>query len=423
MKKPHSLLVIILTVMILLANANRVQAVEIIKSIPLNAPPNLAYDSYKGAIWLTTSYSYVNELGMHVSNPTDTISAISDSNYATIANISLGFNPGPIAYDSALHQLYITNQASGTISVISDTPNHIIPPIDLHTNSGNGGITGMVYDSGMGEMFVSSSVFGGIFVISDKTDQVVATIPLGNDPYPGSLTYDSGKGEIYVNYGALPEKNPANFISVISDANNSVIATVPLGISVPFNAPVGPGVYDSTTGEICFVDSLNSSMLIISDETHTVVDSIQLAHSSFSLGCDPAKGYLFVGTPYNTTYIISDKTKSVLATVPISCFYMIYDSGKGMMIALDGQESLQFISDDSLPFISPTPNPSPSYLPSTTVTPTSSPTLPEFPAIAVLTLFLSIFSIALLMWHQQVKKSSRSNLSRDVSLWGDDGAQ
>jgi YVTN family beta-propeller protein len=161
MKKPHSLLVIFLLVLIFLAVANTVQAVKVIKSIPLNGRPTLAYDSYKGAIWLTTWYSYLDELGMHVSDPTNTISAISDSNYATLANITLGYDPGPIVYDSALHELYVANQASGTISIISDTTNSVVATIDLLPNSGNGGITGMVYDSGKGEMFVSSYVFGG----------------------------------------------------------------------------------------------------------------------------------------------------------------------------------------------------------------------------------------------------------------------
>lgn len=377
MRKVRFALLTSIAIVLILVSAftNTIQAVEIIKSIPLNGRPTLAYDSYKGAIWLTTWYSYVNEFGMHVSDPTGTISAISDSNYATLANITLGYDLGPIAYDSALHEIYVAKQASGTISVISDTTNSIVATIDLHTNSGNGVITGMVYDSGKGEMFVSSYVFGGIFVISDKTKQVVATIPLGNDPYPTGLIYDSGKGEIYVSYQGLPEKNPANFMSVISDATNSVIATVPLGNGIPFNAPVGPGSYDSATDEIYMVNSINSSVLVISDETHTVVDSIQLEPSPMSVGYDPAKRVLFVGTAYNTTYIISDKTKSIVETVPISCFYTFYDSGKGVMIALSGASSLQFISDASLPSVSPTS------------------TVPEFPALAILPLLLVLLLI------------------------------
>ena len=56
--------------------------------------------------------------------------------------------------------------------------------------------------------------------------------------------------------------------------------------------------------------------------------------------------------------------------------------------------------------------------------PSPTASVSDFPAIAILTLFLSIFLIALLMWHrQQVKKSSRSNFLSGVSLCGEDRAQ
>jgi YVTN family beta-propeller protein len=348
MKKPHSLLLIILVVLILLSAANTVQAVEIVKSIPLNIPPTMAYDSYKGAIWVTTYYSYVNEIGMHVTGPTNTVSAISDSNYKVLANVTVGQNPSGIAYDSALHEIYVTNQGLGTVSVISDMSNSVVATIDLNTNSSHGGISNIVYDSGKGEMFVSSYAYGGVLVISDKTKQVVATIPLGNDPYPTALTYDSGQGEIYVSYQGLPEKNPANFMSAISDTTNSVIATVPLDNSIP-----SPGAYDSATGEIYMPNPINSSLLIISDETHTVVGSIPLEHYPMGVAYDPVKRVLLVGTAFNATYIVSDRTKSVIETVSISSVFMLYDSGRNVIVDL-GNASIQFVSDDSLPSVSPT---------------------------------------------------------------------
>ncbi len=390
-------LVLMLAVFLSAVCLQPVQAVEVIKSIPLNASPPLAYDSYKGVVWLTTRYSYINDFGMHVSNPTYTISAISDSNYKTLANISLGYSPGPIAYDSALHELYVANQASGTISVISDTTNSIVTTIDLHAR-GNGGITGMVYDSGMGEMFVSSYVFGGIFVISDNINQVVATIPLGNDPYPAGLIYDSGKGEIYVSYQGFPEKDSANFISVISDATNSVIATVPLDTNIPFNAPVGPGSYDSAMGEIYLVNSINSSLLVISDETHTVIDSLQLNPSPISVCFDPAKQVLFVGA-YNMTYIISDKTKSIVETPPISCFDMVYDSGKQVMIALSGGDSpLQFVSDNSLPSASPT-------------------SVPELSWFAIVPLLLLLFFVSVVLRYRKSQQARNPDLAQSKKLY------
>jgi YVTN family beta-propeller protein len=383
MKKTCTLLVPIIVALILLSAANTVQAVEIVKSIPFYGPPMMAYDSYKGAIWVTTYYTYVNEIGMHVSGPTNTVSAISDSNYKVLANVTVGQNPSSIAYDSALHEIYVTNQGSGTVSVISDMSNSVVATIDLNTNASHGGISNIVYDSGKGEMFVSSYTYGGVIVISDKTKQVVATIPLGNNPYPTSLIYDSGKGEIFVTYEGLAEKSPANFMSVISDSTNSVIATVPLD-----NGIADVGAYDSATGEIYVTNPINSSLLVISDKTHTVMDSIPLEHYPMGVGYDPVKRVLFVGTAYNTTYIISDRTKSVIETVPISSVLMLYDSGKGVMLDL-GNASIQFVSDDSLPSVSPTS------------------TVPEFTWLAILPLFAFMLSVAVIFRHRKTTNLSQ----------------
>jgi YVTN family beta-propeller protein len=246
----------------------------------------------------------------------------------------------------------------------------MVATIDLSTNSSHGGISNIVYDSGKGEMFVSNYASGVVSVILDSTREVVATIPLGTNPYPTGLIYDSGKGEIYVTYEGLAGRNPANFMSVISDATNSVVATVPLD-----NRPVDSGVYDSATDEICVTNAFNSSLLVISDETHTVVGSIPLEHYPLgNIGFNPVKSILLVGTTYGVTYIISDRTRSVVETVPISSVLMLYDSGRNVMVAL-GNASIQFISDDSLPSVSP------------------NPTVPEFSWVVILPLFLLMLSV------------------------------
>ncbi len=348
MMKKNSLLAIILTLLILLSAARTVQAVEIVKSISLNVGTTMAYDSYKGAVWVTTYYSYVNEIGMHVSGPTNTVSAISDSDYTTLANVSVGEFPSSIAFDSARHEVFVTNQNSGTVSVISDDSNSVVATIDLSTNSSHGGISNIVYDSGKGEMFVSNYASGVASVILDSTREVVATIPLGTNPYPNGLIYDAGKGEIYVTFEGLSGRNPANFMSVMSDSTNSVIATVQLDNNI-----ATLGACDPTTGEIYIPNPANSSVLVISDKTHSVVGSIQVGRNPIGVGYDPAKGVLFVSDGVDSTDIVSVKTKTVIDTVPIKSVLMVYDSGRNVMLDL-GNASVQFVSYDSLPSASPT---------------------------------------------------------------------
>ncbi len=386
MKTANCLFILFLAVLVVLTSIIPVQAIEIVKSIPYNGPPIMAYDSYKGAVWVTTDYSYTNELGMPLSKPTNTVAAISDSNYKVLANVTVGQNPVSIAYASALHEIYVANQGSGTISVISDASNSVMATIDLNKNSGQGdrGIGFIVYDSGRGEIFVGSydysTLTAEVLVISETTKQVVETIPLGDDPPPSRLIYDSGKGEIYVyREKNRPGENPIHFLSVISDATNSVIATVPLDSGIG-----AAGAYDAVTGEI-YLPS-NRSVLVISDKTHTVIDSIPLEYNPICVAYDPVKSVLFAGTALNTTYIISDKTRSVIETVPISSVFMVYDTGKNLMLAM-GNSSIQFVSDDSLPSISPTPT----------------PTVPEFSPLTILTVFTTATALTLLTYFRKHK--------------------
>lgn len=371
MKTANSLFLLFLTVSALLASTNTVQAVEIVKSIPFDGLPVMAYDSYKGAIWVTTYYSYVPGFGMPPipqSAPTNTVSAISDRNGAVLANVTVGQNPNGIAYDSALHEIYVTTPR--TVFVISDMSNSVVATIDV--NSTYRGLSNIVYDSGKGEMFVSSNQYGGVLVISCRTKQIVATIPLG-DPPPSRLIYDSGKGEIYVYRQSFTGENPIRFLSVISDATNSVIATVPLDSGMG-----SAGAYDAATGEIYLPG--NRSVLVISDKTHTVIDSIPLEYNPICVAYDPVKSVLFAGAAFNTTYIISDKTRSVIETIPLSSVFMVYDTGKNLMLAM-GNSSIQFVSDASLPSLSPTS------------------TIPEFPWLAVMPLLFALLLVALKLRH------------------------
>src|SRR5437899_858042 len=91
--------------------------------------------------------------------------------------------------------------------------------------------------------------------MSEATNAIVATIPVGSSPW--AVTYDSGKGEVFV-----ADRFSAN-IKVISDAMDEVVATIPDGFQ-PWDA-----VYDSGKGEVFVTNTDDVS--VISDATNTVV--------------------------------------------------------------------------------------------------------------------------------------------------------
>lgn len=417
------LLALILVLLVLFATANTARAVEVVKTIRFDCAPLMVYDSYKGAVWVIPEYlSGYGVMGLQFYSRTNTVVAISDNDSSVLANFTLG--GCPVAYDSALHEVYVTDE--NTVSVISDVSNSVVATIDLNTTLGSEP-SGWVYNSGKGEMFAIHVTYGinstygilsrGVLVISAVTKQVVASIPLEKYPAPQGLTYDSAKGEIYVSYWSFDTEKPQNYISVISDSNNSVVATIPLGNSTSW---VGSGAYDSATGEI-YLPTNNNAVLVVSDKTHTVIDTILIQRpcfGPFAIAYDPVKSVLFAATG-DGVFIISDRTRSVIETAPISCQGSVgYDSGKNVMITMGtGSPSsyIQFVSDASLPAPPPTPTPIPTASPSSN----QNPVIPDLDWVQIaILLTMSIIVVAVVVAAVRFlrKEGAQSKRSKSESV-------
>ena len=107
----------------------------------------------------------------------------------------------------------------------------------------------LAYDSGKGEVFVANEGSNSVNVISDATNKVVATIPVGG--FPEGVAYDSGKGEVFV------ANLFSNNVSVISDTSDTIISTVTVGIGSAF------AIYDSSNGDVYVSNFYQGTISII----------------------------------------------------------------------------------------------------------------------------------------------------------------
>ena len=226
------------------------------------------------------------------------------------ATVTVGNLPGAVAYDSAKSEIFVANEGSGTVSVISDSAITSVPtpvptptptptpvptpvsttiPIPVPTTAptpftqvpspavvanvhvGNYPF-GVAYDSGKDEIFVTNNYDDTVSVISDSDNTVEATIPVGEGPY--GVAYDSGKGEIFV------ADNYDNTTSVISDGDNTVVATIPI------EAPYGVA-YDSGKSEIFVTNSLFEPSLL-NPTTNFISNTVSLILDSSSTSASPA---------------------------------------------------------------------------------------------------------------------------------------
>src|SRR2546426_5175885 len=102
-----------------------------------------------------------------------------------------GVGPRAIAYDSGKGEVFVANQFSGIVSVISDATNAVVAAIPVGS-----GPAGVAYDSAKGEVFVTNSGSNTVSVISDATNAVVVSVSVGTSP--DGVAYDSGKAEVFV---------------------------------------------------------------------------------------------------------------------------------------------------------------------------------------------------------------------------------
>ena len=207
----------------------------------------------------------------------------------------------------------------------------------------------MTYDFGKGEIFMGSgapySTKGNIYVLCDANNSIVANIELTfemvNRGYGSlyGLAYDSGKGEIFASIAI------ADTVAVISDNDNSVVSTINVG-----RAPMGV-VYDSGKNEIFVANHESNTVSVISDVNDTVVKTINVPENPVCLVCDSAKGEIFVASyPSNVISVISDETNSIVATIPVNIATgwqsMAYDSSKGAIFAVNlGTDTVSVITN------------------------------------------------------------------------------
>jgi len=113
------------------------------------------------------------------------------SNDTVIANISVGSNPGGIAYDSSNGCVYVTNFNSNSVSVINGATNTVIASIYVGSNP-----LGIAYDSSNGYVYVTNLWSNSVSVINGATNKVIGRIAVGSNQW--GVAYDPSNGYVYV---------------------------------------------------------------------------------------------------------------------------------------------------------------------------------------------------------------------------------
>src|SRR5262249_14199987 len=123
-------------------------------------------------------------------------------------------------------KVYVTNENSGTVSVIATPSNMVTATIRVGTNP-----FGVAVSPDGSKVYVANGGSGTVSVIATATNALTATIPVGNAPFGVAVRPDGSK--VYVaNAGS-------NTVSVIATATNAVSTIT----DSSFNAPIAFGVF------------------------------------------------------------------------------------------------------------------------------------------------------------------------------------
>jgi len=285
---------------------------SVVATIPVGTEPTgVAYDAAKGELFVTNENS-------------GNVSVISDATNTVVASVPVGIGPSGAAYDSANGEVFVTNTHSNYVSVISDATDKVIATIPV----GTGPLTA-TYDAGKGDVFVTNEISANVSVISATTDKIVATVPVGSAPDGGA--YDGARGRVFV-----ANANSLN-VSVISDTTDTVVATV-LVLAGPQAGPRGTA-FDAAKGEMFVAEQDADNVSVINDTTDTVVATLQVGTMPTGAAYFATRGDVFVTNEISANVsVINDTTDTVVATVSVGTtpFGEAYDAAKGEIFVANG---------------------------------------------------------------------------------------
>jgi len=206
-----------------------------------------------------------------------------------VVTVPVGSGPFGVAYDSGNGYIYVANQGTNYVSVISGT--EVVGTVRVGNGPG-----GVAYDGGNRYVYVATPGSNNVSVISGMT--VVGTVRVGTSPW--DLAYDSGNGYVYV------ANTGSNNVSVIS--GTTVVGTVPVGTN-----PVGVG-YSRGNGYVYVANFYSHSLSVINGTT--VVATVRVGDYPFGVGYNSGNGYVYVSNiGSNNVSVISGTT--VVGTVPV----------------------------------------------------------------------------------------------------------
>jgi YVTN family beta-propeller protein len=258
--------------------------------------PGVAVDSYPIGVAVNpvTKKVYVTN---EFSNTLSVISGVTDSKADTV---SVGSFPYGVAVNPFNDRVYVTNRGSNTVSVIDGPTNTKLSNIIV----GNSPV-GIAVNPSSNWIYVANINSGTVSVMDGITNKITDTITVGKAPYGVSTNPVTNK--VYVT------NIQSNTVSVIDGKTNKVTGTITVG-----NSPVG--VSTNTLTNMIYVTNHASNIIsVIDGKTNKVTGTITVGNSPVGVSTNPVTNKVYVtNIQSNTVSVIDGKTNRVVNTIRVN---------------------------------------------------------------------------------------------------------
>ena len=248
-------------------------------------------------------------------------------NLAVAATVQVGQYADGVAYNPSNGYMYVTNQGSSSVSVISG--NTVVGTVSL-----TGGPGGIAYNPANNDMYVDvpGSIMGQnqVELISGTTN--MGRFGVGSGPF--GVAYNPSDGYMYVTNPCPGSYTCTGTVSVISGTN--VISTVTLANRGAYGAGPAGIAYSPLNGYMYVANEGHSShpgnvVSVISSTTELA--RIPVGDFPLEVAYNPSNGYMYATTA--SSVVVISGTNVIATITPVvgygQAFGIAYDPNTGYM--------------------------------------------------------------------------------------------
>ena len=250
-----------------------------------------------------------------------------------MGNVSLGFSgPLGLAYDPSNGNIYMSNSGSNRVSVINGTSNQVMENITVGNEPGY-----MAYDPFSGELLVIEN--SNIAVINTTTNLLSSHLLEGQNA--SYISFDGRNGCFYISYSTSADNN--GYILVLNGSDNSVVAKI--------TSVLGPyaSMADGNNGYV-YVSyySFNQGVAIINDTTNKLVREYSFGDAADMAVYDPDNNRVYLANGNRVT-VFNGSSNNITGnfTVASNLLSIAYDSSSGTIYLTDLSTSNIFVYESS----------------------------------------------------------------------------